>query len=268
MSVPLANAPSPAPRRITSLALTPVEDPLEPTRARELVREEVVEVGVRPRHDEEVAELGHLGLTRLPPRAHVERVEERLAGRAVLAGGGPVAEGRAEPTGGQVCLGEERSEPELPRERERRGVVPAPLLGRRAPPGGDVAEERLRRRLLPPLASRRRELERFLGRGPRARLLAVGQVAFGDVRDPRGQVGPDAEVAAQADGLFEAVEPLRYVAQPDEGQAEERRRDRLPDRQVLARARLEAALEGQDGARQITAPDRDEARDGPGDRLA
>src|SRR5205807_4326194 len=60
------------------LAAPPIEEHPDPLGSRELLSQEVVQVGLRARHDEEVTELGHLLLGVLSSGAHVELVEDPL----------------------------------------------------------------------------------------------------------------------------------------------------------------------------------------------
>src|SRR5262249_32880840 len=60
------------------LPAAPIEEHPDLLGARELLREEVVQVGLRARHDEKMAELGDFALGMLAPRAHVELGEHLL----------------------------------------------------------------------------------------------------------------------------------------------------------------------------------------------
>src|SRR5437899_5292576 len=132
---------------VALFAAPPIEEHPDPLGSRQLLSQEVVQVGMRARHDEEVTELGHLLFGLLSSGAHVELVEDSLG---LCAGAWrprrhPAA--RREGAAAQHAGRDERAKPQRFGEAQRLFVTCARLRRvRGAAARSDVAEhlERLR----------------------------------------------------------------------------------------------------------------------------
>jgi len=203
------------------LAAAPVEQDADLLGAHQLLRQEVVEVGLRAGHDEEVAELGHLLFSLLLPRAHVQLVEDLLGRPAPPRGRRLVARQEVERAQARLARRYERLQPEL-LGQPHRGRIPLARVRDVRPRAvrGEVAEHLQSLGLVAALAALARELERLARRLARPRHVAGGEEALGQVDEPRGEIRADSQLAAERDALLQEAEPFDDVTHADEGQAE------------------------------------------------
>src|SRR5262249_30067716 len=101
------------------LAAAPVIEHLDPLGAGQLLGEEAIQVGLRARHDEQVAELGHFLLGLLAPGPHAELVERLLRLRPVSPGACAVALPFLERGQAQEAGRDEGPQPELAGRAQR-----------------------------------------------------------------------------------------------------------------------------------------------------
>src|SRR5262249_30062315 len=164
---------------------------------------------------------------------------------------------------------EERSQPERCRQAKGRLVMPQSgvELGR-GHSSRDFAKELLRVGLVTRLARCLREVQRLVcgcgGEGD----LVVSKITFGQVEQPRGEIGPHAERAARGDTVLQESAAVGDEPDPYPGEPQQGRRDWFPDRQIFSPADLEASPERWYRASEVTAADGDHARHRPRDRLA
>src|SRR5437867_7908844 len=134
---------------VAKLALAPVENDPHPRVAGELLGEELVQLGVRGRHDEEVPELRQLGRGAVLPDADPELVEECLPGGSVGFRLRPAARPGVRGTEAEVGPADEGAHAQLLGEPERRLVALQRLVERRRiAADADLAQQVMRVRLV------------------------------------------------------------------------------------------------------------------------
>src|SRR5262245_59650273 len=251
-----------------TVAMAPVEGDKHSLRAREILRKELVQVGVQGRHDEKMAQFRRFHRGAVGPGEDPELAQQRLAGGAMgfrfrqPAGpgvGGSEAEVRPpdEGTHAQRLAQPEGSLVAFARLVERRGITA----------DRDFAQKVMRVGFVAALSTGQGQLEGFARRLLRSLARTFREVAFGEIQHPQRQISSNTQLMTQPDALLEQPEAFGHVAHTGKGQPEQRRRDRLPYGQTLTAAQLQASCERQHCPRQVSMEDRNEARQAPGDRL-
>ncbi len=141
-----------------------------------------------------------------------------------MAGGARgVARSGVERAEAQLARADERTQPELFGQTQRRLVVLArgPDV-RHGAEGRDVAQDLQRLRLVATLAAFAREIESLTRRLERLLVSAGRQQPFREVHEPRREVGADSQLAAQRHALLEQAQPLVHVPHAHEREAEQR----------------------------------------------